>query len=57
MYENPINVWSRMHMMNHVKVLHNKPQEDLVDLHLSIASIIERMDLKCGSQGEKFAYS
>jgi hypothetical protein len=46
-----------MHMMNHVKVLHNKPQEDLVDLHLSIASIIERMDLKCGSQGEKFAYS
>jgi hypothetical protein len=26
--------------------LHNKAQEDLVDLHLSIASIIERMDLK-----------
>jgi hypothetical protein len=33
-------------MLNHVRVLHNKAQEDLVDLHLSIASIIERMDLK-----------
>jgi hypothetical protein len=33
-------------MMNHVRVLHNKPQEDLVDLHLSITFIIERKDLK-----------
>jgi hypothetical protein len=32
--------------MNHVRILHNKSQEDLVDLHLSIASIIERMGLK-----------
>jgi hypothetical protein len=32
--------------MNHVRVLLNKAQEDLVDLHLSIASIIKRMDLK-----------
>jgi hypothetical protein len=51
-------------MMNYVRVLHNKAQEDLIDLHLSIASIIEKdgleaiiKDLKCGSQGEKFAYS
>jgi hypothetical protein len=33
-------------MMNHDRVLRNKPQDDLVNLHLSIASIIERMDLK-----------
>jgi hypothetical protein len=33
-------------MMNHVRVLHNKAQEGLVDLHLSIASTIKRMDLK-----------
>jgi hypothetical protein len=33
-------------MLNHVRVLHNKAQEHLVYLHLSIASIIERMDLK-----------
>jgi hypothetical protein len=46
MYENLINISSRRHMMNHVRILHNKSQEDLVDLHLSIASIIERMVLK-----------
>jgi hypothetical protein len=32
--------------MNHGRVLHIKPQEGLVDLHLSITFIIERMDLK-----------
>jgi hypothetical protein len=33
-------------MMNHFRILHNKSQEDLVDICLTIASIIEKMGLK-----------